>query len=306
VVRNRYNQGQSVVRKHRSFFVGLFVLIPLVIVPLLLGVSVYKVINNEFIDGWFHLYARYENCQGLSNGNPVVVSGMTIGHVQEIKLEREKKILVHFKIRKRYAPLLKKDTHALLRQKNAFVGDWLIELTGGSDKELSVANNDTLRSELPVGIEKTIDQVMNTVTLVQDILKEILEGRGTVGKLIREDSIAVNFNVVEKNFSRLTLTTTDAIKKFDSLMSVVIDAAENTNNVIDTMQLVVNKVHTAMNSVNIIVDNAKGVSENLSPVVEQVKDDLGEAEKLMRSLQQGWLFRTIAKNPPDPVLDKVP
>lgn len=305
-MRNRYIQRQTLIRKHRSFFVGLFVLIPLIIVPMLLVMSIYKIVNVEFVDGWCNLFARYENCQGLSKGNPVVVSGMTIGHIQDMTLEKEKKILVHFKIRKRYMTLVKKDTKALLRQKNAFVGDYLIELKGGSDHDSSVNNNDTLGSEMPVGIEKTIDQVMNTVTLVQDILREIIDGKGTVGKLIREDSIARNFSEVEKNFSHLTIETTGAIKRFDSLLAVVKDAANNSNNIVDTIQLIVNKVHTAINSANAILENVNDASVNIPQTVEKVNEDLDEAAKMMRAIEQGWLFRRIAKTPPDPTLDKAP
>ncbi|MGE5671761.1 MAG: MlaD family protein, partial [Fibrobacterota bacterium] len=123
--KSKYVVNQSIVRKHRSFFVGLFVLIPIILIPSLIAFTLYRVINTELIDGWCHLFAVYENTSGLTNGNPVTISGVTIGHVKAMKLEREKRILVHFKVRKQYTSLIRKDTKALLKQKNAFVGDWL-------------------------------------------------------------------------------------------------------------------------------------------------------------------------------------
>lgn len=308
--KSKYIVNQSIVRKHRSFFVGLFVLVPIILIPSLIGFTLYRVINTELIDGWCHLYAVYENTSGLTNGNPVTISGVTIGHVKEMKLEREKRILVHFKVRKRYTSLIRKDTKALLKQKNAFVGDWLIELTGGSDKSTIVATGDTLVSELPVGVERTISQVMNTVEMVQNILQEIIDGKGTVGKLIKEDSLAVSALKMEKDFSHLALELERSVKKIDTLVLSLTDATRSSTTVIDTMQQLISNLNVSVSStmgdINNVVKNLDTASRGVAPVLEKVHDDLGEAERMMQSLQQGWLFKKIAKTPSDPLLDKAP
>ena len=116
------------VRRHRTFFAGLFLVIPMVLIPVLL---VYTLMKAEFMQKWCRLYTFSENSYGLTRGSPVTISGMTVGHVREVRLVREGVIGIRFKIRDSYRPLVRRDTHARFQQKNIVVGDWTIELTGG-------------------------------------------------------------------------------------------------------------------------------------------------------------------------------
>jgi phospholipid/cholesterol/gamma-HCH transport system substrate-binding protein len=296
-------QPGSFVRRHRSFFVGLFVIIPLVIIP---GVFFYTFVKLEFMQRWTYLYAIYENSYGLTKGNPVTVSGMGIGYVNDILLEYEGRIRVNFKIRKQYQHLIKKDTKALLKQKNAFVGDWAIELTGGTKNAAPIRDNDTLISDLPVGIDKTLDQVTGTITLIQQILQQIVDGKGSIGKLLKEDSIAIAALGIEKNILKLTTDANKTIYKVDSLLFSITKVSENSNTLVDSLQVVMLQIKEVMGGVDTIIQNLKGSSREVEPLINQVKDELANTDQMLQSLQQGWLFKTITRQPADPIINRAP
>lgn len=95
------------IRRHRTFFVGLFAIIPIVVIP---GLLLYTLAKSEVLQGWCRLHVLYDQSYGLGNGNQVTISGMSIGHVTSIALVREGCINVTFKINRRYRQFVRKDT----------------------------------------------------------------------------------------------------------------------------------------------------------------------------------------------------
>src|SRR5512136_902322 len=93
--------NDSFVRRHRTFFVGLFILIPLVVIPTLL---LYTLMKSEVLRSWCRLHAVYDQSYSLGKGSQVLLSGMRIGHVTGVTLVKEGNVDVAFKIERRYRP----------------------------------------------------------------------------------------------------------------------------------------------------------------------------------------------------------
>ena len=79
----RNNQVTSFVRRNRTFFVGLFVIIPALVLPFLL---VYSLFKAEFMQGWCYLHGLSE--QLWSHQKPGHNVGMHIGHVERYPLSK--------------------------------------------------------------------------------------------------------------------------------------------------------------------------------------------------------------------------
>ncbi len=291
------------IRRHRTFFAGLFLLIPVIVVPVLLA---YTLMKAEFMQKWCHLHAVSENSYGLTKGSPVTVSGMTIGYVQEVVLIREGAVAVRFKIKREYQPLIHKDTRARFQQKNIVVGDWTIELTGGAPTTAVVTENDTLQAIAPIRLDKTINQVTSMVTLLETMLTGILGGKGTVGQLLTKDTLAGLVNGIGRNVDDLVSAAQGSLRGIDTLILEFTALGRGGRGFIDSLNFVSQRVRTSLDDVGAILKNLHGASEDVTPMLKEVRDDIGEAQRMMQTLQQSWIYRKLEGKREDPLLKGSP
>ena len=108
---------------------GLFILIPLVVLPVFL---IYSLIKMSYLEKTWYLYVKYDNAAGLGKNAAVTILGIKVGYVESVVLSNAGHIDVTMKIRQDCVRLVKKDSRARLQQKNVAIGDWEVEFTGGT------------------------------------------------------------------------------------------------------------------------------------------------------------------------------
>ena len=156
---------------------------------------------------------------GLNKGTQVTLAGMDIGYVNEVSLDKAGHITIKFKIKDRYRSIIHKDSQALVKQKNFVVGDWEIELTRGSPSSPQIADGDTMSWDMPFRIDKTIEQITAMVGTVGQLLDQVRSGKGSVGKILMEDSLALLLENIGDN-SPATRQAQGTIDKADQLLSM--------------------------------------------------------------------------------------
>jgi phospholipid/cholesterol/gamma-HCH transport system substrate-binding protein len=310
--------NEPFVRRHRPFFVGLFVLIPVFTIPALL---VFSVIKNDSWQKWCTLHMFYRNSQGLKKGNQVSMSGTAIGHVRDVDLIRERKVHVAIDINDRYRHLVKKNTKARLKQRG-FVGDWEIELAGGTRESPNVEDGDTLMIEkvpalddfieVAVGVIDTATSLLNTIAA---IIKGLEAGEGTAGQVLKNDTLFRNINQAAANTVgitsgaiRITGDARNTIRGVDSLLAVLTGVGKDGAAVVDTLASLINTVNKTIEEAGGILKNLKTVSDETPELMDRLKGDLEEVELLMNSLQRNWLIRgaTGGDKPKNPKLTDSP
>jgi phospholipid/cholesterol/gamma-HCH transport system substrate-binding protein len=291
------------IRRHRNFFVGLFVLIPLAVIPLLLG---YTLVKSEFFQEWRRLHVFYDQTYGIGKGNQVTISGMPIGHVTGVALVREGCIDVTFQIKKEFISFVKKDSRALLRQKNMVVGDWEIQVTGGTAASPAVKENDTLVPEYSMRIDKIAEQIAGMVAQVDTIVRQIAAGRGAVGKLLGDDALVTQTEGLLRNVNTIAVKSIAMMGRVDSLLANVGTVGAASVSLVDTIKTMMNGVRKTLDDAQVIVGNVKDVSKQFAPMVDQVQASLDQAETMMRGLQKNWLIRKAVGTPKDEMLKSDP
>jgi ABC-type transporter Mla subunit MlaD len=303
--------AEPFVRRHRPFFVGLFVLIPALAVPAFL---IFTVVRSDILQKWHTLHIVCDNSQGLKKGNQVSMSGTAIGHVKEVDLVREQQVIVSFDINSRYRRLVKKDTRARLKQRG-FVGDWEIELSGGTPVSSEAEAGDTLRFEKAASVEGLIEiavGIIDTATaLLNDvaaIVKGIKGGEGTVGQLFNNDTlfrhisrIGANASAITSDVGKLAADARGTVRNADSLLSTLTGLGKSGAMAVDTLTILVNAANRTIAEVGDILKNLKTASDAAPELMLRLQRDLDEAEHMMRSLQEGWIFKAVGgptpKNP---------
>lgn len=293
----------SFIRRNRTFAVGLFVLIPLLAIPALLS---YSLMKSELFKQWLQFHVFYDQNLGFAKGNTISISGMSIGHIGSVTLVREGRIDVTFKVDPRYKNFIRKDTRAMLNQKNLVVGDWEIQLTGGSDSAGVAENGDTLAGDYTFRIDKMTGQIAGMVDQVDSIIRRIAGGKGNIGRLLSEDTLFSQVQLIIRNVSGITLQSTRMMRQVDSLLNTLNKTGTTGAGLADSVATLMTTVQKSLGDAAIILENVKNISGNFAPMVNQVQDNLDQAEVMMRGLRKNWLVRKAVGKVEDKMLKEEP
>jgi ABC-type transporter Mla subunit MlaD len=290
-------------RKHRNLFVGLFILIPLVVLPCFL---VYTFLKTDILEKWDFLYVKYGNAGGLARNAAVTILGMKVGYIENAGLNDGGYIDVKMKVKRQYLHLVKKDSKARLQQKNVAIGDWEIELTEGTKGAASVHSGDTLESVILAPLAKTLDQVTKTVETLQQILQNILDGKGSVGKIFKEDTLVNLAKSIERNANGLIVRAHATLERVDSVLIKVAQIGDKGKQVADSIVVISGKVVRLITDVNLLVNSVATTSQDLPGVMTRVQGDISEVELMLKALQNNFLIKSGINSLADPLLNDNP
>jgi ABC-type transporter Mla subunit MlaD len=220
--------------------------------------------------------------------------------------------IILLKINPGYMPLIKKDARAQLAQKN-LVGDWVISLKGGSDSARSVTDGDTLAPEYSLRLDVLAEQVAGMITNVDSIIRQVASGRGSIGKAIKEDSLVRQVEGILRNVNALTVQSAAMMRKADGLVDNLgkigtsgVTLASSGVTMVDSVRAILSAVQKTLKDVPVIMENVKGASAEITPLMGQVKSELDDADAMMRGVQKNWLFQKVRGKQEDKMRNEAP
>ena len=161
----------------RQLIVGLFLLGGIVLFSVgLFWIGDRRQLFSESIT----LNADFYNLSGLKSGAKVLVSGLDAGEVLEIQVppDPESKFRVKFRILKRFHPVLRTDSVAMI-QTEGLVGNMILRVGAGSNKAPEVAEGSIIMSREPIELSDMVQQASDTVdnlnTAIDDVRKRMDE-----------------------------------------------------------------------------------------------------------------------------------
>lgn len=136
---------------------------------------------------------RLENVTGLAQGNPVKMSGVTIGVIRDITLPRDpkqKSVEITLMIDRKYAERIRGDSRIRLKKLGLLTGDSYIDVTPGTPKFAVLEPGSIIPSNRQTDVESLIssgeDLVDNFVQIsysLKNILARVDRGEGLIGEL---------------------------------------------------------------------------------------------------------------------------
>jgi ABC-type transporter Mla subunit MlaD len=290
-------------RKHRNLFVGLFILIPLIVLPIFVLYSFFK---SDVFEKSDYLYVKYGNAGGLARNSTVAISGVKVGYIEAVGLNDGGFIDVKMKIKHRYLRLVKKDSKARLQQKNVAIGDWEIELTEGGKDVRAAESGDTLESVVLAPLAKTLDEVTKTVETLHQLMQNILDGKGSVGKIFKEDTLVNLAKSIERNANSLIMRAHMTLARVDTILIKVAQIGDKGKQVADSIVVISGKVTKLITDVNLLVNSVNTTSQDLPGVMNRVQGDISEVELMLKALQNNFLFKSGINSQADPLLNDNP
>jgi phospholipid/cholesterol/gamma-HCH transport system substrate-binding protein len=188
------------------------------------GFGLYQVAGRQWrVQPTFHVRARFETISGVEAGHRVRIQGIEAGVVETVIPPREPGGPVELLLRldERLRGLVRTDAVARIVSEG-LVGAKLVELTPGKASSPQVAELDMLASEKPIEMTDLMQKAaaslarLDAATLaaekglaeVNAIAASIHQGEGSLGKLVRDDSLHQSLSDLAHR-SEQTLTSLD-------------------------------------------------------------------------------------------------
>ncbi len=149
--------------------------------------------QKNLFDPVFELTAEFYNVSGLQVGNNIRFSGINIGTIGNIELVNDTTVKVDLLIKKSAQKFIKTDCIAAIGSEG-IIGDRVLIITQSTTDAAMVEDGEYLASVEPVEMDNIIISLNTTATQLAEIMTNINQGNGTLGRLIRDSTISENIN----------------------------------------------------------------------------------------------------------------
>ncbi|RBL90617.1 MlaD family protein [Chitinophaga flava] len=286
----------------RTVIVGIFIFVGLIIFTvaiLFLGGQRKTFTPSVRVKAMFH------DINGLTAGNNVWYSGVKVGTVKKITFIKHDVIEVIMNIEKSSRQFIHKDVKAKVGS-DGLVGNKIVVLFGGTENLPPIENNDVIVAETvlsPDNIMATLqvnnENLVSITGNLKEIMKHIAEGQGTVGKLLKDDSV---YNNVQATLNNLKTTAANTQRLTDHLADYAAKLQRKgslTNNLI-TDTVVFSHLRATMAQMDDAAQKANSVVADLkkasSTVSENITNDQSPAGVLLHDQESAESLKKIITN----------
>jgi phospholipid/cholesterol/gamma-HCH transport system substrate-binding protein len=154
--------------------------------------------QKNLFDPVFKLSSTFYNVSGLQVENNVRFSGINVGTVDKISIINDSTVKVELLIKKEVKPFIKSDCEMAIGSEG-LIGDRLVFITQGSSDAPVVKDGQTIVSAEPVELDAIMASVQITADQLAEIMYNINNGNGTLGRLINDSTIANDFSQTMTN-----------------------------------------------------------------------------------------------------------
>lgn len=269
-----------------KYKLGMFVIIGLTI----LVVTIYFIGKSKSLFGsTISLNAKFKNVSGLTAGNNVRFSGITIGTIKSIEFVSDSAVVVNFAIEQDVQKFIKTDARASIGS-DGLMGDKVLTITPGTVSTNVIKDNATIASipavemtDLMGGFKKSLDNATIITNELAIFTAKMNNNDGILSRLMSDTQFA---NSLTNTLSNLEASTTN-FATFTQKM----------NNKNGTLNKLVNDeklgqtVDSAVNNMNETVKAAQSnfllkgyFNKKKKAAAQKVKDDAKRAKKIKDSI----------------------
>jgi len=252
----------------------------------------------------FKITTTFLNVSGLQVGNNVRFSGITVGTVDNITIINDSTVQVDLMIKKTVQQFIKADSKAGIGSEG-IIGDRVLIITQGSNDAAIAKDGQKILSKEPVETDDIIVSLQATsvnaevITLqLAEIMTNINNGQGTLGRLIQDSTVAENINQIIGNFKTssegldetIKVTQENAFAFMKSLQKTVAKTEVASNQLGEIMT----KINSGEGTLGRLIQDTT-LATNLDVTVINLKESSVGLNENMEALKHNFLFRGYFK-----------
>ena len=279
----------------RVVIVGIFVFVGLLFC--IAGILIVGDLHRTF-EKKMELVSLFEDVGGLQKGNNIWLSGVKIGTVSNLSFYGKSQVKVTMSIdikAQKYIPL---DSKVKISS-DGFIGNKILVIYGGSQDMESIQAGDTLKVEKTFSSEDVINTLQknnqNILAITEDfkvLSKKLVDGEGTIGKLLTDNSVYNNINEATVSLKKAT----EKAQQFTNTLAVF---SSNLNkegtlaNKLATDTIVFNSIKKSVLQLQKMADTASVFITNLKKEGSNPNSSLGI---LLNDKESGTSVKETIKN----------
>ncbi|RYE30568.1 MAG: MCE family protein [Sphingobacteriaceae bacterium] len=308
----------------RNVLVGVFIFIGLLI--LIVGIFTLGGQQKSFVKS-LRINAVFSDIGGLKPGNNVWFSGVKIGTVKTIKFYGNSQVEVSMNIEKSAQQYVRKDASAKLSS-DGLIGNKLIVIFGGNPSTAEIEDGDILQVQKDLStddIMKTLQEnnenLIGITTNVKKLSGDLVKGKGLVGTMLADSTLAQSFKAIVMNLQKTTATSAalagqlrtfsaklntkgglaDKMLTDTAVFNKLTATADQLKQTAAKASVITDNLSKASNKLN-STDNAMGLLLNDAKTADQVRSTMGNLQESsvklnddLEAVQHNFLLRGFFK-----------
>ncbi|MDP3461515.1 MAG: MlaD family protein [Bacteroidales bacterium] len=245
----------------------------------------------------FNITTTFHNVSGLKVGNNIRFSGINIGTVEGIKIINDTTVQVDMIIQRSVQQFIKTDCQAMIGSEG-IIGDRVLVITQSSSQSLSVLDGHSLTSIEPVETDAIITSLSVTAKNAEIITEQLAQvminvnqGNGTIGRLIQDSSIAKNIDETIINFKK---SSAGVVDNMDVIMKSFNKTAANVLTSSEQLAEIVTNVNQGQGTVGRLIQDTT-IAENINQTIINLKNSSKGLDDNLEALKSNFLFRGFFK-----------
>jgi phospholipid/cholesterol/gamma-HCH transport system substrate-binding protein len=255
----------------RAVIVGMFVLVGIII--LLAGILTVGNLHTTFTKK-MKITAVFDDVNGLLPGSNIWFSGVKIGTVKTLSFYGKSKVKIEMNIDEASQQYIRKDAFVKIGS-DGLIGNKILIIYGGTVAAGEVVEGDMLQ----VAAVLSTDDVMNTLqqnnknilAITNDfkvISKRFVDGQGTLGKLMKDETIYDNINSTTKSLQQASVKAQQLMASLSEFTGKLDDEGTLMNDLVTdtvlfkTMSASIDKLQQMSDSAAVMVNNLKAASQD--------------------------------------------
>ena len=308
----------------KAITVGIFLALGLIV--FILGVFTLGGQQKSFVKN-IKISSVFSDVAGLKKGNNVWFSGVKVGTISNVKFIGPSQVQVFMNIDEATQQYIHRNAGAKVSS-DGLIGNKIIVIDGGSPQAPIVQDGDVLQAEKMLSTDdmlKTLqDNNQNLLAITTDfkvLSHKILEGKGTVGALMADSTMAMQLRASMRNLQAATqsaatmavqlnnfsakmntkggfadklLTDTATFNKISQSVAQLQKAAANASTLTDNLTKASNKLNTTDNAIGVLLNDPKGAAQ-VQTTLNYLQQSSVKLNDDLEAVQHNFLLRGFFK-----------
>lgn len=249
----------------RAVIVGIFIFLGLaILIVTILTLGSQKKTFEDTIT----IKSVFSNVNGLQKGNNVWFSGVKVGTIKKVTLIGNGKVEVDMNIEERSLQFIRKNAKARIST-DGLIGNKIIEIYDGTSKVPQIENGDILNNEkllstdeMMATLAKNNDNLLAITTDFKVISSKIVAGKGSIGKLLNDETMADQINATTLTLRRASTNLEKLSANVNAYTSKLNEQGTLANDLV-TDTVIFSRLRATVSQLQQVADQSKEVMNNL-------------------------------------------
>lgn len=164
--------------------------------------------RQQLFSSTFHVSGIFKDISGLQIGNNVRFSGINVGVIEDIEQITDSTVKVDMQIDEGSRKFIKKNANAIIGS-DGLMGNRIVIITPGAGSTKELADDDFIKTAQAVSMDEilsklkvTVDNAASITDNLSEVMENIKQGKGTIGKLLMDSTMAKDVSAALVNIKQ--------------------------------------------------------------------------------------------------------